>query len=182
MRRHHLTLIKAETESQPAAPGPEVGNLHLTLEAGAPPDLEVADAHLLTAIVVAARQVEQQAQATPDWPGAEAIKTPQVDADHICRLAMDGDKHSLQILSELFKNLCIGIDTVASLHAPDIITVNGIFNLAEPLLRDAIDQYCHGVRPETVISINPYNDRQGAIGAALLTASRIYNPVHQLPA
>ncbi|MCF7848815.1 MAG: ROK family protein [Kiritimatiellales bacterium] len=128
-----------------------------------------------------ARMVEQTAAIQPGWAGAEALLSDPVDADLICRLATEGNPECTEILSKIFRHLSIGIDTVLSLYAPDILTINGIFNRAAPLLKELIRKNCPALHPETVLIIDPYDQRIGAVGAALHAASRTCNPLHQIP-
>ena len=128
------------------------------------------------------RIVSETAAKHPDWPGAKALKNDILDSNLICELAAAGDKLSCNILHTMFRHLCIGIDTVMKLYAPDIITVNGIFNRASALLMDAINRYCsQSLQKQTQIIIEPYDLKNGALGAAFLAATYTCNPMHSLP-
>lgn len=125
--------------------------------------------------------INEKAALHPDWPGAKIYQDSVVAADEICSLAESGDKLSQEILEVMFRHLCIGIDAVMSLYAPDVITIDGIFNKAATLLYKSIRKYClHARLNETVICIAPYDQKTAAVGAALLAASRICNPIHQI--
>jgi predicted NBD/HSP70 family sugar kinase len=127
------------------------------------------------------RIVEEETEKNPAWPGSAALKNGTVNADLICQLVESGDTLSISILSGMFRYLSIGLDTIMCLYAPDIITIDGIFNRAEPLLREVIKTHCkHPLLPETQIYIAPYDSKSGAIGAALHAASHVCNPLHHL--
>ena len=118
----------------------------------------------------------------PDWPGSAALKNGTLDSDLICELAASGDKLSRKILQTMFRHLCVGIDTVMKLYAPDIIVINGIFNRASALLMDAVNQYCsQSLQKQTQVIIEPYDSKSGALGAAFLAATYTCNPVYSIP-
>jgi predicted NBD/HSP70 family sugar kinase len=127
------------------------------------------------------RIINEKSAENPNWPGARAGQDITAAADLICQLAESGEALSLDILKTMFRYLCVGIDTIMSLYAPDIVTIDGIFNRAAPLLQETIKKHClHSRLSETEIRISPYDQKTAAIGASLLAASRICNPVHYL--
>ncbi len=127
-----------------------------------------------------ARITEEKASENPGWPGAKALQN-SFDADLICGLAESGDPISRDILRTMFRHLCIGLDTIMCLYAPDIITIDGIFNKAAHLLHEAIEMHCMpSLLINTKICIAHYDNKTGAVGAALLAASRVCNPLHHL--
>lgn len=128
------------------------------------------------------RIVSETAEKHSDWPGSAALKNGTLDSDLICELAASGDKLSRKILQTMFRHLCVGIDTVMKLYAPDIIAINGIFNRASALLMDAVNQYCsQSLQKQTQVIIEPYDSKSGALGAAFLAATYTCNPVYSLP-
>ncbi|NOU36307.1 MAG: ROK family protein [Kiritimatiellaceae bacterium] len=128
------------------------------------------------------RIVLETAEKYPDWSASKVLKKNTIDADLIWELAAAGDQRSHDILETMFGHLCIGVDTVLKLYAPDVITINGIFHKAAPLLLSAIDRLCsHPLRKQTRICIEPYDLKNSALGAAILAATYTCNPVHNLP-
>lgn len=126
--------------------------------------------------------VAETSKSNPQWVGISAMKEDTADADVLWELASAGDKLSQDLLETMLSHLCIGIDTVLKLYAPDVITINGIFHKAAPLLRSLIERFCsQPLRKQTLICIEPYDLKSGALGAALLAATYICNPVYRLP-
>jgi len=122
----------------------------------------------------------------PDWPGRDAFDEQGVfDPAVICELARNGDPKSEESLRNVFHYLAIGVNTIARLIAPDAVVINGSFNAAGDLIREEILAVLnrpldHPLRIPQVI-VSSQGDRMGALGAALMAASRFCNPVHRIP-
>ncbi len=122
----------------------------------------------------------------PDWPGRAAFTSVgEFDPAILCRLAAGGEPRAEAILRPAFRALGIGIHTVTRLLAPDAIVISGPFHAAATLMREEIAAVLRrpGAHPPRLpeIIVSGEGDRIGAVGAALLAASRFCNPIHRMP-
>ncbi|MBN2450902.1 MAG: ROK family transcriptional regulator [Lentisphaeria bacterium] len=125
--------------------------------------------------------------AHPSWEGgaAFAARGGSFDPALICRLAGQGEDRACRLLRPMFRFLGTGIQTVVRLLAPEAVVVSGSFHEAGELLREEVlgvleQPLRHPVRVPAII-VSSRGDRIGAVGAALLAASMVCNPIHRVP-
>lgn len=107
-----------------------------------------------------------------------------VTVNLLTKAALDGDRESIRLIKETASYLGQGLASIVNLIAPPGIIITGplckagslfLSSLAATIESLSVPENSNNVR----ISISPYGDNIGAIGAAALILEETYNPVFQ---
>ncbi len=105
-----------------------------------------------------------------------------IRGEHVVEAAGAHDREAGAILEEFASFVALGLGNLASIFDPELIVIGGGLSRAgETVLGPVRDCFVshlegHGYRPTTTIAAAALGDRGGAVGAALLAASRGSEP------